>query len=160
MIILKYSLIVLALLSIIVIIVPMVGLLDGTRPEKLGIQNNKLRDCPGSPNCVTSYSDVNSDIEEFNIEPLPFESTAIHSIQKIRNTVATIKGITIITETENYIHAECRSKYLGFIDDLEVYCDEQQKVCLVRSASRLGHSDFGVNRKRVEKIRKILINKT
>ncbi len=61
-----------------------------------------------------------------------------------------------MTEKSNYIHVECKSKYFGFVDDLEVYCDDALQTCAVRSASRLGYADFGVNRKRVETIRQLL----
>ncbi len=59
----------------------------------------------------------------------------------------------IITQTENYLHVEMASKWMGFVDDAEFYMDEKNKTLHFRSASRVGHSDFGANRKRIELIR-------
>ena len=62
----------------------------------------------------------------------------------------------IVTETDDYLHAECRSAFFGFVDDLELHLRPTQGIIAVRSAARLGHSDFGVNRKRVENLRALL----
>jgi uncharacterized protein (DUF1499 family) len=62
----------------------------------------------------------------------------------------------IITVTDDYVHAECRSAVFGFVDDLELHLRLGQNSIAVRSASRLGHGDFGVNRKRVESLRTLL----
>jgi len=59
-------------------------------------------------------------------------------------------------ETDDYLHAECSSAFFGFVDDLELHLRPGQGTIAVRSAARLGHSDFGVNRKRVEKLRSLL----
>ena len=150
-----YIVIIVCVSILTVLIIQLFGLLEGSRPENLGIQDNKLLDCPKKQNCVSSFSRTLA----FDIEPLPFFSTPTESIKKIRQVILGVKGARIITEEKNYIHAECKSFYLGFVDDFEVYCDESKHVCHVRSASRLGFSDFGVNRKRVEKIRKLLLTK-
>lgn len=60
----------------------------------------------------------------------------------------------IVTESDNYLHIECKSAIIGFVDDLEFYFSKGKDI-QVRSASRLGYSDFGVNRKRVEKLREL-----
>jgi len=62
----------------------------------------------------------------------------------------------IIRFTDDYIHAECTSAVFGFVDDLELHLKPAEKIIAVRSASRLGHSDLGVNRKRVEGLRAVL----
>ncbi|MFV1983506.1 MAG: DUF1499 domain-containing protein [Thiohalomonadales bacterium] len=152
---LNYIIIILIFVIVTVFIIQFIGLLKGERPEILGIHNNQLRACPEKSNCVSSYSSYSSNLK-FNIEPLPYFSTAENSITKIQKTLLGIKGITIITQDKDYIYAECKSFFLGFVDDLEVYCDESKQRCFVRSASRLGYSDFGVNRKRIEKIRKLI----
>ncbi len=59
--------------------------------------------------------------------------------------------------TDDYLHAECSSAVFGFVDDLELHLRPAEKLIAVRSASRVGHSDFGVNRKRVEQLRSLLI---
>ena len=73
---------------------------------------------------------------------------------RLKLTIESIKNTTIIKETENYFRIECKSAMMGFVDDMEFYFPEE-KVIHLRSASRIGYSDFGVNRKRVEKIRKL-----
>ena len=62
----------------------------------------------------------------------------------------------IVTQTDNYLHAECSSAFFGFVDDIELHLRPEQNLIAVRSAARLGRSDFGVNRKRVENLRSLL----
>jgi uncharacterized protein (DUF1499 family) len=71
--------------------------------------------------------------------------------------VSSLPRTIIVAQTENYIHAECQSALLGFVDDLELHFRPDQGEIGVRSASRLGRSDLGVNRKRVETLRSALI---
>lgn len=75
----------------------------------------------------------------------------------VRTTIANQPRTKIITETDDYFHAECSSWFFGFVDDLELHLRATQNIVGVRSAARLGHSDFGVNRKRVENLRVELI---
>lgn len=70
-----------------------------------------------------------------------------------RAAVAAMPGITVITDNSDYLHAECRSAFFGFVDDLELHLRAKQNLIAVRSAARLGRSDFGVNKKRIEKLR-------
>ncbi|WP_019504597.1 DUF1499 domain-containing protein [Pleurocapsa sp. PCC 7319] len=116
----------------------------GERPSNLGVKDGKLAACPDSPNCVNSQSDD----AQSKIEPL----SAV-SIAEIKKVVEGMERTTIIEETDNYLYAEFKSKLMGYVDDVEFYFDPQANVVHVRSASRLGKSDLGVNRKRVEEIR-------
>lgn len=143
---------VLVVAMVLLFIVQFLGLLQGSRPTNLGINNNSLLQCPLKDNCVSSYSKQ----AQYKIEALPYFSSVSESIQKIRSTLLSISGVTLITEDSNYLYVECQSRLLGFVDDLEIYCDDNKQQCMVRSASRLGRTDFGVNRKRVEKIRQLL----
>lgn len=117
---------------------------SGTRPDDLGVNNGKLKSCPGTPNCVSSQSDNAQE----KVEPLP--AVPISEIKKI---VENMERTTIVTETDNYLYAEFKTKLMGFVDDVEFYLDNDASVIHVRSASRLGKSDLGVNRARVEEIR-------
>lgn len=121
----------------------------GKRPTNLGVQAGKLAPCPNSPNCVNSQSQDTA----HNIEPLTYNSNAAAAMAQLKSAIASQPRTKIITETPNYLYAEFTSKLMGFVDDVEFYLDESQKVIHVRSASRLGQSDLGVNRKRVETIR-------
>ncbi len=117
---------------------------SGKRPDDLGVNNGKLKPCPGTPNCVSSQSDNSKE----KVEPLP--AVPISDVKKV---VENMERTTIITETDNYLYAEFKSKLMGYVDDVEFYLDPNENVIHVRSASRLGKSDLGVNRARVEEIR-------
>ena len=62
----------------------------------------------------------------------------------------------IVTVTDDYLHAQEKSRIFGFVDDIEFHLRSAEGIIAVRSASRVGYSDFGVNRRRVEEIRKVL----
>lgn len=116
----------------------------GTRPSNLGVKDGKLAACPGTPNCVNSQSDD----AQSKIAALPGVSIA-----ELKKVVTAMAGATVIEEKDNYLYAEFKSKLMGYVDDVEFYLDSSTNSLQVRSASRLGKSDLGVNRKRVEEIR-------
>lgn len=125
------------------------GLFAGKRPNDLGAQDGKLAPCPNTPNCVSSQS---ADAVH-TIEPLTYKSTPQEALAQLKQVIQSLPRTKIITETNNYIYAEFTSAIMGFVDDVEFYLDAGAKVFHVRSASRLGKSDLGVNRKRIEVIR-------
>ena len=120
----------------------------------LGIRESKLAACPASPNCVSS----DADDAEHSIRPFPLAVSPALAWQAARALVATLPRTTIVTADDHYLHAECRSALFGFVDDLELHLRPEARVIAVRSAARLGHSDFGVNRKRVEQLRQGLLD--
>ncbi len=122
---------------------------SGTRPVNLGIENGTLAPCPASPNCVSSQARDH----RHAIEPLPLRGPSPEAITELKRIIRSFRRTDIVSSTETYIHAEFRSAIFGFTDDVEFYCDEKKGVIHVRSASRVGHSDLGVNRKRIEAIR-------
>jgi uncharacterized protein (DUF1499 family) len=122
----------------------------GKRPTNIGIQESgQLAPCPGTPNCVNSQSQD----AQHKIEPLTYDSTPTQAMADLKTVIQNMERTTIITETENYLYAEFKSKLMGFVDDVEFVLDPSAKVIQIRSASRLGESDLGVNRKRIETIR-------
>ena len=125
---------------------------SGTRPSNLGIKDSRLAPCPSSPNCVSSDdADVAHSVSAFALlAPTRDAWRAVHSI------IAGLPRTKIITETDVYLHAECSSAFFGFVDDLELHLRPAQNLIAVRSAARLGHGDFGVNRRRVERLRALL----
>jgi uncharacterized protein (DUF1499 family) len=125
------------------------GLFAGKRPNDLGVRDGKLAPCPNTPNCVSSQS---ADAVH-KIEPLTYKSTPQEALAQLKQVIQSLPRTKIITETNNYIYAEFTSAIMGFVDDVEFYLDPEAKVFHVRSASRLGKSDLGVNRKRIEAIR-------
>ncbi|MBE9000442.1 DUF1499 domain-containing protein [Nostoc sp. LEGE 12447] len=128
----------------------------GKRPNNLGVSNGKLASCPNSPNCVSSQS---ADAVH-KIAPLTFTSSPQEAMPAAGFAYANLKEIIqslprtkIITESQDYLYAEFKSALLGFVDDVEFYLDRNANAIQVRSASRLGQSDLGVNRQRIETIR-------
>lgn len=124
-------------------------LLAGTRPTNLGDSVGQLTPCPETPNCVSSQSTDS----KHSIEPLTYSSSAQEARANLKAAIATFNQAKIIKETDDYIYAEFTLPIVGFVDDVEFSLNEQAKVINVRSASRLGESDLGVNRQRVENIR-------
>ena len=122
---------------------------QSVRPANLGTYQGKLAPCPSSPNCVSSQS---SD-DAHRISPLTFSGRAADAMKKLTAIVQTFPRTTVITVSDRYLHAEVTSAIFRFVDDLEFLVDDAAKVIHVRSASRMGYSDLGVNRKRVEEIR-------
>ena len=121
----------------------------GKRPTHLGVHSGRLTPCPGTPNCVNSQSEDTL----HQIQPLAYSSTPTQAMFELKAIIHNLEKTKIITETENYLYAEFTSSFWGFVDDVEFLLDESTQVIHVRSASRLGTSDLGVNRKRIEMIR-------
>ena len=121
------------------------------RPHNLGFKTGRLASCRQSPNCVCSQVDL-ADKEHY-IEPIPFRGTTLEAMAAVRRAVMQTERTQIIEEGPNYIYAEFRTKFLRFVDDVEFGFDPGRGVIHVRSASRLGRKDFGVNRARVESLR-------
>ena len=123
----------------------------GKRPDNLGVNDGKLASCPKSPNCVSSQTEPADTIHY--IEPLTCTSTPQEALTKLKTVIQSLPRTTIINETDNYLYAEFKSALMGYVDDVEFYIEPDTQKIHVRSASRLGQSDLGVNRKRIETIR-------
>jgi uncharacterized protein (DUF1499 family) len=120
------------------------------RPANLGVTAGRLAPCPSSPNCVCSQDADDA----HHVEPLSFEGSPQEALARLKEVLASWPRTTVVTETEGYVHAECRSRLFRFVDDVEFLLDPQAKVIHVRSASRAGKGDLGVNRRRVEALRR------
>ncbi|NEO36419.1 MAG: DUF1499 domain-containing protein [Moorea sp. SIOASIH] len=122
----------------------------GKQPTNIGIQSSgQLAPCPNTPNCVSSYSQD----AEHGIQPLAYNSTPTEAMAKLKIVIENLERTQIIEEKDNYLYAQFTTPLMGFVDDVEFLLDDSSKVIHVRSASRLGKSDLGLNRKRVEIIR-------
>ena len=128
------------------------GLFAGTRPGDLGVHEGRLKAAPLTPNCVNSQSTGGYPA----IAPFAYGGDGKPALVRLRAVVAAMPAAKIIDSRPDYFHAEFTSKWLGFVDDVEFHLDEKTRVIHVRSASRLGRKDFGVNRQRVEAIRAAL----
>jgi uncharacterized protein (DUF1499 family) len=118
----------------------------------LGVNNNKLAPCPKTPNCVSSQAHD----EEHYIDPVKYAGTQQQAHDRLLRIIESEKRTKILTNQKNYIRVEFTSALFRFVDDVEFYFPNEkpdEKIIHVRSASRVGSSDLGVNRKRIERIR-------
>jgi uncharacterized protein (DUF1499 family) len=122
----------------------------GNPPGRLGLSDDgALSPCPSSPNCVSSQA---TDDAHF-IEPFRYETDFDTAREALMQSLSDMRRVSITAEEARYIRAEARTRVLRFVDDLEFSFPEGESVIHVRSASRVGHSDLGVNRKRMEELR-------
>lgn len=115
-----------------------------------GIVEGKLGTCPDKPNCVSSF---NTDPEHF-IKPIAVKENTIREAYDLMEKILKAQTrASVLVKTENYLHVVYVSAVFRFEDDVELFFDEKNMKIHLRSASRRGHSDFGVNRKRLESLR-------
>lgn len=126
--------------------------MTGSVPNNLGLTGGKLAPCPDSPNCVSSAA---TDLRHA-IAPFVLDRSLGAAKEEFKRAIATLPRAKLISETDNYLHVEFRSLLFRFVDDVEFHLDGATKTIHVRSASRVGHSDLGVNRRRIEFIRALL----
>lgn len=112
------------------------------------LQDGKLRPCPGTPNCVCSEADSGP----FPVEPVSFSGEADAAWKRLAKVIRDMGG-RIETDDGEYLWSTFTVPVFGFVDDVEFRLDGTAGVIHVRSASRLGFSDLGVNRARVDDIR-------
>ncbi|MDZ7968126.1 MAG: DUF1499 domain-containing protein [Nostoc sp. DedSLP03] len=117
--------------------------------SSLGVDNGHLSSCPASNNCVVSQ---NAD-EKHAINPIPYHVDRNAAREILLKVISVVPRTEIVEQTDNYIHALSKSRIFKFVDDLEFYLPPNESVIHLRSASRVGESDLGVNRRRVEQIR-------
>ncbi|WP_079529212.1 DUF1499 domain-containing protein [Halobacillus hunanensis] len=118
--------------------------------EWLGVRNGELAPCPNSPNCISTQAQRPPQ----KMESLPFFHDKDGAKNVILNIIGAEKGTEIQSQHEDYLHVVFTSKFLKFKDDVEFYFDQLEERVHFRSASRVGCIDFGVNRKRMERISK------
>jgi peptide-methionine (R)-S-oxide reductase len=122
-------------------------------PGRLGVVDGRFSPCPRSPNCVSSQSDEPTHFTK----PLGYEGSEEDAKKALLSVIASLKRSEIVTDQAEYLHVTFTSLIFRFVDDVEFYFDDEQKKIHVRSASRLGYWDMGVNRKRVERIRELFL---
>ena len=119
--------------------------------KPIGITNGRFHPCPNSPNCVSTQSND----EKHKMIPIKYNASLEQAKLKILDIIKSLKRTRIKTKTDNYIHIEFRTAIFRFVDDVEFYFDDTEKIIHFRSAARLGYSDLGVNRKRMDFITKL-----
>jgi len=119
-------------------------------PKSVGLLGNKLQDCPRSPNCVCSDEKAES---PHYITPFGYTGSGSNAFSRLVLYLKKLNRVEVKTQTRDYIHITVKSAFFKFVDDVEFHMRDKDKIMAVRSASRTGEYDFGVNRKRVESIR-------
>ena len=123
----------------------------GTPPATLGVVDSELTPCPSTPNCVHTADGVPE-----GVLPIALDPAAIDLWEKVQDVVTNMPRTVVVTMTDRYLHAEETSRIFRFVDDLELLWVPERSQLVVRSASRLGSGDLGVNGRRVERLRRAL----
>jgi uncharacterized protein (DUF1499 family) len=138
-----------------VLIAGQLNLLSGRRPADLGVKDGKLKPPRASAwNTVSSQATLHKHTDYHAIAPLTYQGDGKAAFAKLASIVREQEGVNIVTAEPGYLYAEFQTRWLKFVDDVEFVLDEPAGVIHMRSASRLGRKDFGVNRMRLESIRR------
>jgi uncharacterized protein (DUF1499 family) len=131
------------------------GALGGRRPADLGVHDGRLKPPAATPNCVSSQAALyDTDGARYaRIEALRFDGDGDAAFERLKQLVSSAPGSRVIEARPGYLYAEFTTPLLHFVDDVEFYLPPGARQIELRSASRLGHSDLGTNRKRIERIR-------
>lgn len=151
-----YFLVFLIASAIALIIAGQMGALSGKPPPKLGVTDGKLRPPSKTPNSVSSQAGLYPEHPQkdyASIAPLSYTGDGNAAMEKLANVLQQSDRTAIVTREPGYIYAQSSTALFRFTDDMEFWLDQPNKVIQVRSASRLGRKDFGVNRARMEAIR-------
>lgn len=122
-------------------------------PSSTGAIEGDLKPCPSSPNCVST-----SDINSHHIAPFTLAVPPTEAIAAISAALKTLPRVDIAHQNSRYLRAEFTSAVFRFVDDVEFLVLDNGTLS-VRSASRLGYSDLGANRRRAEALRELFREK-
>ena len=153
---LKILFVVMAGLAVALLVAGQAGMLRGAAPTDLGLKNGQLKAPANSPNSVSSQASLHAS-HPFrayaDIAPLAYTGDGAAAFARAVAIVKAMPGTTVVEENPGYVYAQCQTRWLKFTDDLELALDASARVIHVRSASRIGRGDLGVNRARVEAVR-------
>jgi uncharacterized protein (DUF1499 family) len=152
----SWLVIVIALLALTAVVVGRLGLLQGTPPADLGVREGKLKPPSMAKNSVASPAALYPDHPQrdyADIAPLMLKGDGPATLARIRAIVESMDGAKVVKSAPDYLYAQFTTKFMQFVDDVEFWFDAAHGVIHIRSASRVGRSDFGVNRKRIEAVR-------
>jgi len=121
-----------------------------SRAHDIPESNSRLRPCPRSPNCVSTLVDEDAG---HRMEPIPLEGSPEDALERLKEILSSRAHTEVVEEEGLYLHAEETSALLRFVDDVEIEIDPEAREIHFRSSSRVGWSDLGVNRRRMEAIR-------
>ena len=159
MLILKWVLIVLVVIVLGAIGAGQAGLFQGSAPTDLGVHDGKLKPPSNTDNSVTSQAALfpnHPQRGQSEIAPLALRGVGVATLARIKTIVERTDGAKVVTSEPGYLYAQYTSRLMKFVDDVEFWYDHAARVIQVRSASRVGKGDMGVNRKRIEEVRAAL----
>ena len=125
---------------------------SGGPTERQNSNSSGFLDCPDTPNCVSSLAKN----PKYRVEPFKLKKDPKTSWDIVKKTVEQLPRTKVVSADNSDIHAECKSMIFRFVDDLTLHLTPSNGIINIRSASRIGYSDLGVNRRRVENLRKKL----
>ncbi len=161
MLIVKWLLIVVTVIVIAGVLAGQLGLLKGKAPNDLGVHEGKLKPPSKTPNSVSSQASLypgHPQLAYASIAPLPLKGDAAATLVRIGSIIEAMNGGQIVKREPGYLYAQFTTRIMKYIDDAEFWFDPAAGVIQVRSSSRLGSSDLGVNRERIEIIRQKLVS--
>jgi uncharacterized protein (DUF1499 family) len=155
-----YALAAVIVVAALLLVAGQAGLLSGDAPPDLGVRNGRLKAPSPTPNSVSSQAHLHAGtgalVDYAQIEPIAGGGDLAATMAHLRRAIEATPGSRIVEARPDYIHAQFTSRGLKFVDDAEFWASEAENVIHVRSASRLGRKDFGVNRARIESLRAAL----
>lgn len=153
----KWIVIVLLALAVVAVLAGQLGFLSGNTPGDLGVKDGRLKPPSHTENSVSSQAALHPDHPMrgyADIAPLALSGDGPATIAKLSKQLQGMPGVKIVQDKgDGYLYAQCTTPLMKFVDDLELWFDPVNQVVQVRSASRVGRKDFGVNRQRVETLR-------
>ena len=155
----KWIVIVALALAIIAVVAGQLGLFSGRAPDNLGLRDSRLKPPSKTPNSVSSQVDLwpeHVQRDAARIAPLALRGDGPATIARLKTIVEAMPGAKLIEARPDYLYVQFTTRLMKFIDDTEFWFDPAAGVVQVRSASRVGNGDLGVNRKRIEVIRALL----
>lgn len=156
MLVIKWIVIVVSVLVVGAIVAGQLGMLHGSAPTDLGVRQGKLKGLSSTDNSVSSQADLYPDHPQrkySGIAPLALRGDGPTTVAKLKSIVEGMDGAKLISNAPDYLYAQYTTPLMKYVDDVEFWFDPTANVIQVRSASRLGKSDLGLNRKRIEAVR-------
>ena len=142
---------------VLALVAAQIGLLSGQPPGDLGVKDGRLKPPSVTRNSVSSQAALMPDHPQrayASINPLPMKAGGVtESLKALEAVLNGMPGVNVVEQRSDYVYAQAQTRWLKFVDDVEFWANPATGVIELRSASRLGQEDFGVNRQRIEKIR-------
>jgi uncharacterized protein (DUF1499 family) len=148
-----------AALALLVLLAAQLGAFSGHAPPHPGVRDSRLQPPSNTPNSVSSQADLWAQHpmqDEARIAPLALKGSGPATIAQIRRIAAAMPGAKVVEARDDYLYVQFSTRWMKFVDDAEFWFDPANNVVQLRSASRIGRKDFGVNRARIEAIRQAL----